>query len=46
MKGNAARKVTSIVILVAVSLILFVTGFYSFAWFADMCEFVALVAVP
>ena len=36
MKGNAARKVTSIVILVAVSLILFVTGFYSFAWFADI----------
>lgn len=36
MKGNAARKVTSIVILVAVSLILFAMGFYSFAWFADI----------
>lgn len=36
MKGNTAKKITSIVTLVAVSLTLFMTGFYSFAWFADM----------
>lgn len=36
MYSNTAKKVISLVTLITVSLLLFVTGFYSLAWFADI----------